>query len=562
MNTFLKTYRLALTPLSPIHIGCGEDFEPTNYVMEDGVLYGFDPSRAALTEAQGKELMQIANNGDWLGIQRFFKKHAKIFQAQANLLIPVARGVQDQYDRTFGNVANVENNGNVVINRLALERAVSVGPSQQPYIPGSSFKGALRTSHLNDINDRKPLQYGEDDKKNGANRLEKRLYEEIDFEMSPMRLVKVSDLMPNGELERTVVFAAMRRKRFVRDRKTREEKQVNDNLATRKEIIAHGQYRKLTGEIVLPLLGDLPDSEKTPKRIFRFTDLNNLVNATNEYHLQKLMDELNTLDSRRFTSENWLQSVRKLLEKGGALRRKFDEGSAMLVRLGRYGGAESKTLDGIRSIHIPQAKRPEEKYVKTAHCFWLAANDAKARSDMLPFGWAVVEIDPPGDLPELENWCAEQSKGRPDMAAKRRAFEAEQLAAQQRKAELERQAQAQAQAQLAQQRAAQQRAAALAAMSEQAKKIETLRQQCEDWAAKLPPNGNFKRQTPDVGKAGFYQEATKLVKTALESTDWSVADKSAMADMLEQWLPQVIAPWDPKEQRKKLKFAALRGQNS
>ncbi len=55
MNTFLKTYRLALTPLSPIHIGCGEDFEPTNYLIDDDgksgpVLYGFDPSRQFLSD--------------------------------------------------------------------------------------------------------------------------------------------------------------------------------------------------------------------------------------------------------------------------------------------------------------------------------------------------------------------------------------------------------------------------------------------------------------------------------------------------------------------------------
>ena len=57
MNTFLKTYRLALTPLSPIHIGCGEDFEPTNYVIDGGLLYGFDPSRAVLNELERGKLM-------------------------------------------------------------------------------------------------------------------------------------------------------------------------------------------------------------------------------------------------------------------------------------------------------------------------------------------------------------------------------------------------------------------------------------------------------------------------------------------------------------------------
>ena len=99
MNTFLKTYRLALTPLSPIHIGCGEDFEPTNYVIEDGVLYGFDPSRAVLNETQTRKLTEAANKASLLAIQRFFKDHAKTFQAQADVLIPVCSGVAEKYEK-------------------------------------------------------------------------------------------------------------------------------------------------------------------------------------------------------------------------------------------------------------------------------------------------------------------------------------------------------------------------------------------------------------------------------------------------------------------------------
>jgi CRISPR-associated protein Csm5 len=38
MNRFLDVIPLALTPLTPIHIGCGEDFEPTNYVIDVTVI--------------------------------------------------------------------------------------------------------------------------------------------------------------------------------------------------------------------------------------------------------------------------------------------------------------------------------------------------------------------------------------------------------------------------------------------------------------------------------------------------------------------------------------------
>lgn len=556
MNPFLKTYRLALTPLSPIHIGCGEDFEPTNYVIDDGILYGFDPSRAVLSEHQRNDLSQMGLRADLLGIQQFFRDNKQCFKIVAHTLIPVAIGFAREYHNKLGKVVQRESDRKDVFNKLEIERAMSAGTTRMPFIPGSSFKGALRTTDLNRINDERPIQYGEDDRKGGSTKLEKRLYEEIDFDMSPMRLVKVSDLMPGADIARSVTYAVMRRKRLVVDAATKEEKQTQDNLATRKEIISHGQYRGLIGEISIPLLGTLPDSEKIPKAKLRHLDLVTLANASNAYYLPKLHDELRMLKNRRFASEHWLFSIRELL--AGELGTRLKDGRAFLVRLGRYGGAETKTLDGIRSIHIPQAKRQDEKYVKSSHCIWLAANDSKARSDLLPFGWAVVEIDPQADLPDLKAWCAAESEGRPDMAAKRREFEAEKIEALQRKHEQQAQAAVRAAEKLASIAAAEQRAQALASMSPHGQLTETLRQKCEELDARIT-GGNFKKQTPDAGKAGLYQEATRLVKTALELDDWSASDKLTLAEMLESWLPKVVGPWDAKEQRKKLKFAALRG---
>ena len=34
MTPFEQASRIALTPLTPIHVGCGETFEPTNYVID------------------------------------------------------------------------------------------------------------------------------------------------------------------------------------------------------------------------------------------------------------------------------------------------------------------------------------------------------------------------------------------------------------------------------------------------------------------------------------------------------------------------------------------------
>ena len=77
MNTF-ESYRLHITPLSPIHVGTGESYEPTNYVVEDGVLHEFDTGAAmqALTAADRAVLLSIGNRKPNAGmieaLQRFF----------------------------------------------------------------------------------------------------------------------------------------------------------------------------------------------------------------------------------------------------------------------------------------------------------------------------------------------------------------------------------------------------------------------------------------------------------------------------------------------------------
>ena len=38
----ISRYRLKLTALTPVHIGTGEDYDPVNFVIDEGYLYEFD----------------------------------------------------------------------------------------------------------------------------------------------------------------------------------------------------------------------------------------------------------------------------------------------------------------------------------------------------------------------------------------------------------------------------------------------------------------------------------------------------------------------------------------
>lgn len=556
MNEFLRTHRLALTPLSPIHIGCGEDFEPTNYVIEGGVLYGFDPSRAVLNDVQKGKLNEAVQKVSLLAIQRFFRDHAAAFKSQANVLVPVASGVGEEYERRVGREANVEANGNQVFNRLFIERHTRVGSHGHPYIPGSSFKGALRTSIVDALNDGQPPRA---DERRGrdyhSHAVEKRLLQG-DFQTSPLRLLKVADLMPREEPARRVMYAVNQKKAPVmKDGVLIPAK----GIAARKECIAHGQYRAFVADAVNPSLEPHRDTKNTPTPALRAkVDLRAVALQSNAYHLTRLQREVAVLDGRGFLHPEWKAGIAALL--AGALGRKLLAGDAFLVRLGRYGGAESKTLsgEGVAQIKIMQGKGQAPVLQSTTKTVWLAAEHADASKHLLPFGWAVVEIDPDEDCDDLKVWCDQQSQGRLDMTVLRESFAAERAADAQRKTQQAADQAAREAWRLAEQRAAEERAQALATMTEQARDVETLRQNCEEWAKRIAL-GNYKKQTTDVGKACLFQDAHKLVSRALASTDWSAQDRHALADMLEQWVPQVAGPWG-KDERKKLRLAALRAQ--
>jgi len=583
MSPFLTTHRLHLTPLSPIHIGCGEDFEPTNYVIDDGLLYGFDPSRAALNEVQRNKLMDVARRGSLPGIQRFFRDNADAFKPHAHVVMPVCSGVARMYEQRIGRAANVEASGNQVFNKLEIERHVYTGVLQQPFIPGTSFKGALRTAWLDDLNAGR-IPHDMEFKHNGEARssaaMEKRLLWGPDqrgplgdFQTSPLRLLKVADLMPEREPEREVLFAVNRKKREVM--KDGQEMQPK-GIAARKDCVLHGQYRLFAADVTLPALLQhvgatdskgkpaTPQAEQlTPQGS---VDLRRLACQSNQYHRQRLRRELAVLDGRGLVNPTWKRSIDLLLSSHSALGQKLQAGDAFLVRIGRYGSADSKTLtgEGVASIKIMEGKGPDGKnkfsFQSTTKTVWLAAQNDTDQKHLIPFGWAVVEIDPVGDCADLESWCVQQNPGRPSMAAHRAQLAQQRHQAEQAKAFMAAEAAAKAQAAEAERVAAEQRAQALASMTSQAQAIEQLHRACEELAAKLPPRGNFKKQPADANRPGLYQEATRLVKTALESADWCAADRIALADMLQTVLAAVVTPWDAKEQRKKLQIARLRGE--
>ena len=64
IKPFIKTTRCTVSTLSPVHIGCGEDYYPTNYVIDDGLLHHFSEEGllAALSPSEKNALAKRTRN--------------------------------------------------------------------------------------------------------------------------------------------------------------------------------------------------------------------------------------------------------------------------------------------------------------------------------------------------------------------------------------------------------------------------------------------------------------------------------------------------------------------
>ncbi|MDP2095891.1 MAG: type III-B CRISPR module RAMP protein Cmr6 [Hydrogenophaga sp.] len=95
-------------------------------------------------------------------------------------------------------------------------------------------------------------------------------------------------------------------------------------------------------------------------------------------------------------------------------------------------------------------------------------------------------------------------------------------------------------------------AAKMARLSDNAREVEAFVLACQSRLEQL-------RGGKDKPNTELHAKARALSKTALEGANWSAEEKHSAALALAEWLPQVVAV-DMKDERKKLKLAALRGE--
>jgi len=549
-------HQLAITALSPVHIGTGQDLEPTGYVIDGEDLYLFSPEAAlrALPAAAREELTKVLGAAPTVQlikqVQAFFHRNSEALIAEAEHAMPVLPSIAAEYQQRVGKTAQREENGREIINQLAIARTYADAASGRPILPGSSLKGAIRTALLDVENDGCSLPADVASKPPGQrNRaLQEKLFRYRQFDLDPMRLVQIGDArdLSDAESYATEVRYAVNRKRQPVLKDGREIPAQAENLRQVLECVPPLRPRAFIGQLGIQDLGGL-SSPKLPDSTLRWS-FADIAAACNRFYRPILEREVLELRSRGYLSADWIDTLQHLLtDRQPAL----EANQAFLLRVGRHSGAESLTLNGVRSIKIIGGRGERPQFLEAAKTVWLAAGDIQQRTEMLPFGWVLIEAAPVGK--PLPNWpqslrdaLAEQttvestawSQRIHERRAALRAFAAERKAREQQRAEA---AAREAQAQQA-------KAERRANLSDEALKVEDLRERlAQDRAAGREEKGGV-----------LASELLEVLKEAEQN--WAGPVCAELADLAEEIHGFIGWPAKQKKQARKDLIAAIRAK--
>src|SRR5690554_1860378 len=331
---FLHNHQLTISTLSPVHIGCGEDYEPTNYVMRDDCLYHFDLVSAvdAFTEQELHELDRISSERDpLLRLQSFIADRADSLVGVAYKPRPVATELYKKYRNVVGRAANVEQGGRKVINTLEIARTAFNSHNQQPIIPGSSLKGAMRTAILDALNQGQSTRLKD---RNAGRELERELLKG-GFAEDPLRLLKVGDARftdDKNNLQPRILF-----ENNIKRKEPTGDKPVKQLLSLMREVLPEFNFAAFTGDLIVQDLLGAKGGERTPVPSLKLA-VTDVVAACNRFYLNIFKREQKRLRERGCLSERWDTKAGEVL---ALLEPFFKAQAGMLLRVGRHSGAES-----------------------------------------------------------------------------------------------------------------------------------------------------------------------------------------------------------------------------
>jgi len=376
----MESRRWKIKVLTPVHIGCGEVYEPFSFAIKDNKLLVFDMEQllSALDEKTRREFSNICLMGTSDAIIKMYKFVRRNVAERKDIIekgivkktIDVTRALVEHYNsqiigtnqpaqRSYQSQQNRPfNNSSRVISQFQIYRTFFDPNSELPIIPGSSVKGAIRTAVLNarknEVANKTLRNYYYKDRFGKINYDAKKLESDIlkykKFQEDPFSLVRVSDFRPVGQPKVKVTYAINVKKSS--GKPGRGPYQIV-------EALLEGEFE---GTITI-----LKYQKSSERRIDSPLSFEEIKGALKGFYGKELERE------------------KKEMEKTGISYKAIQQ-PTIPIRIGRHSGAECVTIEGFRVIRIMGSNTPGA----TPTTLWLASEDRSKPQNAMPFGWCSV----------------------------------------------------------------------------------------------------------------------------------------------------------------------------
>ncbi|BCD68477.1 type III-A CRISPR-associated RAMP protein Csm5 [Nitratiruptor sp. YY09-18] len=372
----MKKYRLKLTALTPIHIGTGEVYEPTNFIIDDGYLYEFDEIKfyknlPQQDKEQFKKVVSKSGYESLFELHKFIKSRKEYAKKAYIKKVQVTKSFAKDYEKKIGRADQNEGGRRIdprkVFNRFEIEKTIRFNNRpNNVYIPGSSLKGSISTAYQEYI-------YKKDKKK------WEKWFKNSNPSQNLFKELSIADAIPLKAY--SIIGYALNKERFEED---------DQGPTIKLETIFSNEKQQSIFETDLTIK-DFYDLDKE-------VDIKEIQKACNEHYLpifEQMFKPYATFKGKKvddFTNEYYSDAF---YEKYKNFKPKENQ---FLIRVGKYSQARAVTIDGMRKIRVkvsgggPRRKPNKWETLDQETTTWMFGVSERSNQNLLPFGWVLCEV--------------------------------------------------------------------------------------------------------------------------------------------------------------------------
>ena len=342
----MKTYKLNCEILSPIHIGSGNEIDPLNYLIAGGRLHriSFEDFVAGLNDEQRAKFENLIDKGTLIDLRKFVEE--KIDKDRDTVYsIEVSPKVDGLYKAKINDIQN----------QLLISPFIRSEGEATPLIPGSSVKGAIRTAVVSELAVKSDLPKPKEPRDEYT--FESRVLGYKDAKDDPFRGIKIRDKFLQKD------------NTIVRDVRNMSKKRGGSLMKNDIQIICEVSHSSLTDKTV-DFISEISFDDKlfNTKFLSRTITMEQIIKSCRDFYSDKMNQE-----HKKFYAGSEIEKISTQL-----LNTPLNDDS-FLLRIGRFSGVESVTLDKYRN-----PKPPGNKAV------W--GTSRNLAEGLYPMGWVKVTV--------------------------------------------------------------------------------------------------------------------------------------------------------------------------